>query len=156
MTIETTTNEQPTPRQMAEAVVNNATPNAIIEEVERLIIDRDYYKLQESLSNVRYSELSKQLSHWKNSITSFLKEFIDSDDITTDDLKEFAEKMDIELTKKVRITFNVAVEYQVEVPLGSEDDIDESDFDIRVDYEGDGEVSYDNFSIGDFDTEEVK
>lgn len=157
MTIETTTNEQPTPRQMAEAVVNNATPNAIIEEVERLIIDRDYYKNEKSLLNARYSELNKQLSHWKNSTTTFVTEFIKSDDVTTDDLKEFAEKMNIELTKEIEVTFKVDVKFTATVPLEFEfNEIDESDFDVTIEYSGNSDIDMEEeySDIEDFDISE--
>lgn len=138
---------------MAEAVVNNATPNAIIEEVERLIIDRNYYKDKELTFNTKYSELRKRYDGLHNAITEFLKEHVrDNEDADVEELMQLAADLNIELTKKVRVTFNVEVEYEIEV--GLDDEIDENDFNVRIDYHGEGDVQNDNYSIVEFDAED--
>jgi hypothetical protein len=52
-------------------------------------------------------------------------------------LKELADELEIELTKEVEVTFTVEVTATFTVPLDFEaDNIDDSDFDIRIDYTG--------------------
>lgn len=155
MTNETTT--EVNFRDMATKIVSGSAEHVVIDEMTKLFEGRSYYNSNYLVEQARHQDLKIAFRNYQSAVEDFIKRHVKEDeDATVEDLIQFAAHMDIELTKKVRITFNVAVEYQVEVPLGSEDDIDESDFDIHVDYDGDGEVNYDNFSIGDFDTEEVK
>ena len=154
MTIETTT--EVNFRDMATKIVNGSAEHVIIDEITKLFEGRDYYNSNYLVEQARHQDLKIAFRSYQSAVENFIKEHVkDNEDADVEELIEFAAELDIELTKKVRITFNVAVEYEVEVPLGSEDDIDESDFDIRIDYSGDGEVRYDYNSIGEFDTEEV-
>jgi hypothetical protein len=71
-------------------------------------------------------------------IEEFLKEHIsEGNSASVTQLKELAAELDIELTKEVEVTFTVEVTATVTVPLDfNAEDIEESDFDIRVNYEG--------------------
>jgi len=93
-----------------------------------------------------------------HSNAEFVIDFVKSDDITTDDLKEFAEKMNIELTKEIEVTFKVDVKFTATVPLDFDvDKIDESDFDVRVDYRGnddDIEMNEEYVDTEDFEVSE--
>jgi hypothetical protein len=51
--------------------------------------------------------------------------------------KDLADKLDIELTKEIEVTFRVEVTATVTVPIEfDEDDITDADFDITVEYSG--------------------
>ena len=70
-------------------------------------------------------------------------------------MKEFAEKMGIELTKEIEVTFKVDVKFTATVPLDFiVENIDESDFDIRINYNGnheDVDMEEEYSDIEDFD-----
>jgi len=141
MTTETTTTEvkEPTPYEVAAEFVKN---NAVSEITERIAVLTQQVK---RYSN-DYDQARAELIRWRGQTTEFVIDFVKSDDITTDDLKEFAEKMNIELTKEIEVTFKVDVKFNATVPLDFDvDTIDESDFSVRINYEG---------NTNDFDMEE--
>jgi hypothetical protein len=149
MTTETTTEvTQPTPYEVAAEFVKN---NAVSEITERIA------RLTEEVKMVRneYDQARQTLNHWRSKTTEFVIDFVKSDDITTDDLKEFAEKMDIELTKEIEVTFKVDVKFTATVPLDFDvDTIDESDFDVTINYRGgdnDVDMEEEYSDIEDFD-----
>lgn len=149
MTTETTTEvKEPTPYEVAAEFVKN---NAVSEITERIA------QLTEQLKYARndYDQASKSLRHWRDETTKFVIDFVKSDDITTDDLKEFAEKMNIELTKEIEVTFKVDVKFTATVPLDFDvDTIDESDFDVTINYRGgdnDVDMEEEYSDIEDFD-----
>jgi len=149
MTTETTTEvKEPTPYEVAAEFVKN---NAVSEITERIA------RQSEEVIALRanYEQASKELRNWKNSITEFLKDHIKNDDIDTDMLKEFAEELNIELTKEIEVTFKVNVKFTATVPLDFDaDKIDESDFNVDIDYRGnheDVEMDEDYSDIEDFD-----
>ena len=115
-----------------------------IEGNQRIINERDAFR--------------NELRNWKNSITEFLKEHIKDQQVSVDDLKEFAEELDIELTKRLEVTFKVDVKFIATVPLDfDEDDISDGDFNINIDYRGhdsDVEVDEEWVEVEDFDVEE--
>ena len=141
MTTETTTTEvkEPTPYEVAAEFVKN---NAVSEITERIAVLTEQVKRERA----NYDQARAELIRWREQTTEFVIDFVKSDDITTDDLKEFAEKMNIELTKEIEVTFKVDVKFTATVPLDFDvDTIDESDFSVRINYEG---------NTNDFDMEE--
>jgi sugar-specific transcriptional regulator TrmB len=140
MTTENTTTESivSTPADIAEEFVKANTTSAIIEEFvnHHNTIESLQRKLQNSEQEVR-----NQRSRWASmaeTIEEFLKEHIsEGNSASVTDLKELAAELDIELTKEVEVTFTVEVTATVTVPIDfNAEDIEESDFDIRVNYEG--------------------
>lgn len=140
MTTENTTTESivPTPAEIAEEFVKANTTSVIIEEFV------NHHNTIESLKRkLEYTEqeVRNQRSRWASmaeTIEEFLKEHIsEGNSASVSDLKELAEELEIELTKEVEVTFTVEVTATVTVPLDfNAEDIEESDFDIRINYEG--------------------
>lgn len=140
MTTENTAVETvvPTPTEIAEEFVKANTTSVIIEEFV------NHHNTIESLKRkLEYTEQDarNQRSRWASmaeTIEEFLKEKIsDGCSASVKELKELAEELDIELTKEVEVTFTVEVTATFTVPLDFEaDNIDDSDFDIRIDYTG--------------------
>lgn len=90
-------------------------------------------------------------------VTEFIKDNI-SDGADSDALKELANELDIELTKDLRITFTVQYYADVTVPLDYDvESIDESDFDVRIQYTGSDDVDFsdDSTEVEDFDVQEA-
>jgi exonuclease VII large subunit len=139
MTTENTTTESivPTPADIAEEFVKANTTSAIIEEFVNH--HNAIESLQRKLQNAE-QEARNQRSRWASmaeTIEEFLKEHIKDQQVSIDDLKELADELEIELTKEVEVTFTVEVTATVTVPLDFDaEDIEESDFDIRINYEG--------------------
>ena len=96
-------------------------------------------------------ETRNQRSRWASmsqTIEEFLFEHIKDEQVSIDDLKQLADDLEIELTKEVEVTFTVEVTATVTVPLDfNAEDIEESDFDVRVNYEG----SHDNVECDDIE-----
>ena len=140
MTTENTTTESivPTPTEIAEEFVKANTTSVIIEEFV------NHHNTIESLKRkLEYTEqeVRNQRSRWASmaeTIEDFLKEHIsEGNSASVSDLKELAAELDIELTKEVEVTFSVEVTATLTVPLDfNAEDVEESDFDIRIDYEG--------------------
>ena len=140
MTTENTINELPplTPEAVAEEFIKANTTSVIIEEFV------NHYNTIESLQRkLTYAEQEarNQRSRWASmaqTIEDFLKEHIsEGNSASVTDLKELAAELDIELTKEVEVTFSVEVTATLTVPLDfNAEDVEESDFDIRIDYEG--------------------
>ena len=138
MTTENTVTEvELTPTQIAENFVKENTTSVIIEEFVN-----HYNKIENLKAKLQYQEQEtrNQRSRWASmaqTIEEFLIEHIKDEQVSIDDLKELAEELEIELTKEVEVTFTVEVTATVTVPLDfNAEDIEESDFDIRVNYEG--------------------
>ena len=153
MTTETTTTEvkEPTAYEVAAEFVKNNAVSEITERIARLTEQVKYARND-------YDQASKSLKHWREETTKFVIDFVKSDDITTDDLKEFAEKMNIELTKQIEVTFKVDVKFTGTVPLHFDiSDIDEHNFDVDITYCGkheDVEMDEEYSDIEDFDVSE--
>lgn len=139
MTTENTTTESivPTPADIAEEFVKANTTSAIIEEFVNH--HNTIESLQRKLQNAE-QEARNQRSRWASmaqTIEEFLIEHIKDEQVSVDDLKELAEELEIELTKEIEVTFKVDVTATVTVPIDfNDEDIEESDFDIRINYEG--------------------
>lgn len=149
MTTETTTEvTQPTPYEVAAEFVKN---NAVSEITERIA------RLTEEVKMVRneHDQTRKALNNWRTKTTDLVIRHVKKDEIDVDDLKEFAEEMGIELTKEIEVTFKVDVKFTATVPLDFiVENIDESDFDIRINYNGnheDVDMEEEYSDIEDFD-----
>jgi 2-oxoglutarate dehydrogenase complex dehydrogenase (E1) component-like enzyme len=157
MTTENTI-ETPSNQSIAESVVKDLPANEIVKEVQRLLDDRDYHKKQCAENRNRATEQQSKYLNLYNSIAEFIKEHVKDDDISTDDLKELAEELGISLTKTISVKFKVDVEYEFEVPLDfTDNDIDESDFDIRISSSitnEDYEETSESINVIDFEVED--
>ena len=150
MTTETITTEvkEPTAYDLAAEFVKNNAVSEITDRIATLTVQL------EQARNERNSNWA-ELRRWKDKVTEFVIEHVKNDDIDTDTLKEFAEEMDIELTKEIEVTFKVDVKFTATVPLDFDaSNIDETDFDVRIDYNGnheDVELDEEYSDIEDFD-----
>jgi hypothetical protein len=149
MTTENTVTEvELTPTQIAENFVKENTTSVIVEEFVN-----HYNKIENLKAKLQYQEQEtrNQRSRWASmsqTIEEFLFEHIKDEQVSIDDLKQLADDLEIELTKEVEVTFTVEVTATVTVPLDfNAEDIEESDFDIRVNYEG----SHDNVECDDIE-----
>jgi hypothetical protein len=135
MTTENTTTE-PTPQQIAEDFIKANTTSVIIEEFV------NHHNTIESLK--RQLEASKSTAEFRRvRLEDFIAKTRDfivtglSNEVGEDELKDLADKLDIELTKEIEVTFRVEVTATVTVPIDfDEDDITDADFDITVEYSG--------------------
>ena len=160
MTEETTTQTTETPltnQQIAENVVKDLPANEIVNEVKRLLDEVDYRKREAALAKERATQGTSRYLNLFNSLEEFIKEHVKDEQISIDDLKEFAEEVNILLTKSVRVTFNVQCEYEFNVPLDfDEDDITDGDFTVRISSNinnGDVEETSESYEIEDFEVE---
>jgi seryl-tRNA synthetase len=162
MTTENTTQVTPelpplTPEQVAEEFVKENTTATIIEEFV------NHYNAIESLKQqleYQQQETRNQRSRWASmaeTIEEFLKEHIAEGHVDTDDLKQLAEDLEIELTKTITVKFTAEVEVEITVPIDADvDDVDENDFTVSAEFDGktDWEVNDTNINVNDFDVEE--
>jgi seryl-tRNA synthetase len=120
-----------------------------IESLKRLVEHKD------NSANAYRMELRKVT----DTVEEFLKEHIkENDSASVEELKELAAELDIELTKTISVSFTVQVEAELTVPLDfDEEDINDGDFDISVDYCGrHDDVDCDDITseVDDFSAEE--
>lgn len=150
MTTETTTTETPKPtnEELAAEFVKN---NSVTDIVNRIA------HLMRGLENTRndYDQARQSFIYWKNKTSEFVVEHVKDNEIDVDDLKDFANEMGIELTKEIEVTFKVDVKFTATVPLDFDvDTIDESDFDVTINYRGgdnDVDMEEEYSDIEDFD-----
>ena len=158
MTTENTT-EIPSNQSIAESVVKDLPANEIVKEIQRLLDEKDHYKKQCDENRIRATENQSKYLNLYNSISEFITEHVKDDDISTDDLKELADELNISLTKTIKVKFTVACEYEFEVPLDFEDnDIDENDFSINISSSvsnDDVEETSESIDVTDFEVEEA-
>jgi hypothetical protein len=93
----------------------------------------------------------------KEEIISTIKKFIiehiaNEDSADIDELKELAEELEIELTKKIKVTFHV--DYEVEIECDLDYVVDESEFEVSLNYSGQGEEDITTEDMLDFEVEE--
>ena len=125
-----------TPEAVAEEFVKENTTSVIVEEFV------NNYNTIESLK--RQLEASKSTAEFRRvRLEDFIAKTRDfivtglSNEVGEDELKDLADKLDIELTKEIAVTFSVEVTATVTVPIDfDEDDITDADFDITVEYSG--------------------
>lgn len=137
-------------KQEANSKIATMTLDDIAGYIASLKVSLDEYKTGNSGLRIRLQETV-------DTVTEFIKDNI-SDGADSDALKELANELDIELTKDLRITFTVQYYADVTVPLDyDEDNIDENDFDVRIEYTGHGDVDFSNDSteVEDFEVQEA-
>jgi organic radical activating enzyme len=152
------TTEKQTNQQIAESAVHDLSVNDLVKEVQRLLDEKDYLKeqVQRKLEwgNTQFNKYS--VIH--NTVTDFIKEHVKDDEVDIYDLKELAEELNIELTKSIRVTFNVRAEYEFNVPLDwTDDDISDGDFNIRISHNGaddEMEETSESYEVEDFEVED--
>jgi 2-oxoglutarate dehydrogenase complex dehydrogenase (E1) component-like enzyme len=151
--------DTPSNQSIAESVVKDLPANEIVKEIQRLLDDRDWFKADAAKNFNRSNEQQSKYLNLYSTISDFITEHVKDDDISTDDLKELAEELNIRLTKTIKVKFTVACEYEFEVPLDFEDnDIDESDFSINISSSisnDDVEETHESIDVTDFEVEEA-
>jgi hypothetical protein len=157
MTEETTTETPLTNQQIAENTVKELSANELAKELQRLLDEVDYRKREAALAKERATQATSRYSNLYTSLEEFIKEHVKDEQISIDDLKEFAEEVNISLTKSIKITFNVKCEYEFDVPLDwTDDDISDGDFTIRISSninDEDVEETSESFEVEDFEVE---
>lgn len=160
MTTDTTVETVQTPQQIAEEFVKANTTSVIIEEFV------NHHNTIESLRrNLEYAQQDarNQRARWASmaeTIEDFLKTHIsEKDSASVEELKDLADELEIELTKTMRVTFKIEAEYEIVVPLDTnEDDISEDNFDYSVSFRNtndDWEENSESYEINDFEVEEA-
>lgn len=128
-----------------------------LEETKRKLID--IYDQNQS-RYVRIDQMQDSIWQVRNSkeeiistVKKFINEHIANDDSADiDELKELAEDLEIELTKKVKVTFHV--DYEIEIECDTDYEVDESDFRVSLDYNGQGEEEITTEDMLDFKVED--
>lgn len=147
-----------TPLEIAEDFVKENSSSTIIEEFVNHLNTINSLKAQLESKQLSLNTTRTQLNNWKDSVEGFIKEKVKEDNVTIDDLKEFAEDLDIKLTKSIRVKFNVEVEYEFEVPLDTQY-LNEDDFDVdishRIENDYDAEETHCSVDVVDFESEEI-
>jgi len=158
MTEETTTEAPYTNQQIAENTVKELSANDLTKEFQRLLDEVEYYKNDTKLARERATQATSRYLNLFTSISDFIKEHVKEEQVQIDNLKELAEELNIELTKSIKVTFNVKCEYEFDVPLDwTHDDIDDSDFTVRISSnvpDGDVEETHESYEIEDFEVED--
>ena len=160
MTTDTTVETVQTPQEIAEEFVKANTTSVIIEEFV------NHHNTIESLRrNLEYAQQDarNQRARWASmaeTIEDFLKTHIsEKDSASVEELKDLADELEIELTKTMRVTFKIEAEYEIVVPLDTnEDDISEDNFDYSVSFRNtndDWEENSESYEINDFEVEEA-
>ena len=160
MTTETNaTPEAPlTNQQIAENNVKELSANELIKEFQRLLDEVDYRKREAALAKERATQGTSRYLNLFNTLEEFIKEHVKDEQVSIDDLKELAEEVNIELTKSIKVTFNVKCEYEFNVPLDfDEEDITDGDFTIRISSnvsDEQVEETHESYEIEDFEVED--
>ena len=149
-----TTETQPSQFDLIKQEVNTKISTMTLDDIAGYIANLkvNMEELRNNNSSVR-----GRLQETVDTVTEFIKDHI-SDGAGTDELKELANDLDIELTKNLRITFTVSYYADVTVPIEYDtDDIDDSDFDVNIRYTGSDDVEFENDSteVEDFEVEEA-
>lgn len=139
-----------TPEAVAEEFVKENTTSVIVEEfvnnyntIESLKRQLDASKSTSEYRRIRLEELIAKTR-------DFIVTNLANGGANEDDLKDLADKLDIELTKEIEVTFRVDVTATVTVPIDfNEDDLTDADFDITVEYSG----SHNDVECDDIDHE---
>ena len=141
----------------AREIITSTTAYAL-EEIKRLLDELDHQtKVAATQKQLATNNTSRYLNLF-NTVEEFLKEHIKDEQVSIDNLKELAEELDIELTKSIKVTFNVKCEYEFDVPIDFKDeDIDDSDFNIRISSnvsDEDVEETSESMEVEDFEVED--
>ena len=138
MTTENTVTESApmTPEAVAEEFVKANTTSVIVEEFVNNYHAIERLKMQVAESKTTAEYRRQRLEEFISATRDFIITGL-SNEVDEDDLKRLADKLDIELTKEIEVTFRVDVTATVTVPIDfDEDDITDADFDVSVEYSG--------------------
>jgi len=146
-----------TNEQKAQEIVSGTTAYAV-QEVKLLLDKIDHEQRVAATQREKATQATSRYLNLFTSLEEFIKEHVKDEQISIDDLKEFAEEVNISLTKSVRVTFNVKCEYEFDVPLDwTHDDISDGDFTIRISSDiNDEQVeeTSESYEIEDFEVED--
>lgn len=127
------------PRVMAERFVSENLSAVIAEELAKQYEEIAELKLYKQRLYDDKAEFQSRWATLHDKVEEFLKSHIAEDDsASVSELKELADSLGFELTKKVEVTFTVEVTATLTVPLDfdDEEDIQDNDFNIDITYEG--------------------
>lgn len=83
-----------------------------------------------------------------NAAKQVIIEAVEYDDLDREVAERIGNALGITLTTQVEYTLDVSLSITIDLPLGVDpDDIDESDFDVTLDYTGDGQMDYTQHQI---------
>jgi hypothetical protein len=143
--------------EKAREIITGTTAYAM-EEVKGLLDKLDHEKAKNALAKASETQATSRYLNLFNALEEFIKEHVKDEQISIDDLKEFAEEVNIELTKSIKVTFNVKCEYEFNVPLDfDEEDITDGDFNIRISSnitDEDIEETHESYEVEDFEVED--
>lgn len=155
MTEVTTTEPQLSKFDLLKQEANNKIASMTLDDIAGYIAQ---LRVNNEEARNATSAVRGRLQQFVDSATEFLKEHI-KDGADSDELKEFAEELEIELTKELKVTFRVDYEATITVPFDyDEDSITDSDFDVEISFtsrEDDVELNDDSTDIEDFEVEEA-
>ena len=127
--------DEPTVEAVAAEFVKDHNSQEIVEElvkysksVDRLQANLDYQRNRET-------QLNTKLAKVKDFIVEHIR---DNEEASIEELKQLAYDLDIELTKRVNVSFTV--EYNLTIECDINEEVDETDFTLNLDYSGSGEV----------------
>ena len=135
MTNETTVIDEPTVEAVAAEFVKDHNSQEIVEELVKYSNEVDRLKENLDYQRRRDSQYSDKIEKVKKFIVEHIS---DNEEASIEELKQLAYDLDIELTKRVNVSFTV--EYNLTIECDINDEIDETDFTLNLDYSGNGEV----------------
>ena len=155
MTEVTTTEPQLSKFDLLKQEANNKIASMTLDDIAGYIAQ---LRVNNEEARNATSAVRGRLQQFVDSATEFLKEHI-KDGADSDELKEFAEELEIELTKEVSVKFTVDYEATLTVPFDYDiDSITDGDFDVSIRFtsrEDDVELENDSAEVEDFEVEEA-
>jgi len=143
-----------TPIQFAEQFIKEHSASEIAEELVSYSKSVDSLKQQLEYMEKRWRAANSNHNQLKDGITDFIKEHVSNDDsASVDELKELADELELALTKEVTVHFTVT--YDLTIEVGLDEEVDESDFRVEMNYSGDGEITNEDEDWSDFEIEEA-
>lgn len=83
-----------------------------------------------------------------NAAKQVIIEAVEYDDLDREVAQRIGDALGITLTQQVEYTLEVSMSITLDLPLGVDpDSIDESDFDVTLDYTGEGQMDYTQHQI---------
>lgn len=104
------------------------------------------------LAKKTYSDSVQSYQNSISQVRDYLTECVQNGSIDTDVATEIAELLGFELSTTYEVEVTIRYTATVNVPLGGAAP-SEYDFEARIDYNGDGDLEADDYTIEDFDCE---
>ena len=151
--MENTTDTQLTPFEQTKQEAREKIASMTLEDIAGYIAltKTRVSELETSNKEIRY-----RLQELVDSVTEFIKNNYQSG-ASSDDLKELADELEIELTKTIKVEMKISYYAELIVPIDfEEDNLDESDFDIEVTFNNtrDTEIDNDSTEVDSLDARE--